>query len=143
MSRAIDLSLRYFTHTHGDIFVIGSWVFMDGRNRPCLVLIRTGDEQSDHCIPCIVTVDKAWVWSEDVGDPREAARMAWEFIQALRLDENDQRNFIRIASIIHDHLGDLLTIPPYTPRLSDVVAELTVINQRTGKITEVEIRDDV
>lgn len=143
MTRAIDLSLRHFTHTHGDIFVIGSWVVIDDRHRPCLILIRTGDEANDHCIPCIVTVDSAWIWSEDIGDPRQAARQAFQMLQALRLNEHDARNAIRVHSIINDHLGDLLTIPPYTPRLSEVVAELVVTDNRTGKTREVEIRDNV
>ncbi|CAN7306192.1 hypothetical protein LJR231_001578 [Phyllobacterium sp. LjRoot231] len=143
MTRAIDLSLRHFTHTHGDIFVIGSWISIEGRHRPCLILIRTGDENNEHCIPCVMTSDKAWIWSEAIGDPRQAAQMAAGFIQALRLNEHDQRNFIRIASIIHDHLGDLLHIPPYTAPQSEVVAEILVTDQRTGKTREVEIRDDV
>jgi len=144
MTSVIDLSLRHFTQTHGDIFVIGSWVELEGRHRPCLILIRTGDEGGEHCIPCVLSLDKAWIWSEDVGDPQAAARMAWRFMQALRMNEHDQRNFFRIHTIINDHLGDLLTIPPYAAlRGSEVVAELTVTDNRTGKTKEVEIREDV
>ena len=139
----IDLTKRAWTHSRGDITAIGTWIRTENRWRPCLVLIRTGEEYSDHTIPCIVTIDKAWIWSEDVGDARAAARTAFEFVRALRLAENDPRQPIRIGMLIHDLLGDLLHIPPYVPDTRpEPIAEVTITDQ-AGRVREVELTDDV
>lgn len=144
MTTTLDLSKRAWLKSHGDVTAIGTWIVIEGRHRPCLVLIRTAEEMSDHTMPCVVTVDKAWIWSEDIGDPRLAAHMAFGFAQALRLSEHDPHTIIRIAGIVHDHLGDLLHIPPYRPAdNANVVAELTVTDRNTGKSREAEIDIDV
>lgn len=144
MTISLDLSKRHWQHTHGDITVIGTWLAIEGAKRQCMVLLRSGDEKSDHAQPCIVTIDQAWVWSEQVGDPRKSARLAFGFAQAMRLNEHNPKTIIRIATIIHDHLGDLLTIPPYTETdLAPVVADMTITNRDSGRVLEAEVRDDV
>lgn len=143
MTAALDLTRRHFTRERGGITIIGTWISIEGRWRPCLALIRTGDEYSEHTVPCVVTVDKAWIWSEEIGDPREAAQTAFKFMEALRIDTNDKRNAIRLAMLIADHLGDLLHIPPFRPEPGAVVAEVTMTERETGRVREVELRDDV
>ena len=107
----LDIGNRHFTQAHGDITVIGTWLRnSEGNWRPCLVLIRTGDEYSDYIVPCVVSVDRAYVWSDAVGDGQRAAQMAFQFAEAMRFTPNP-KIIIRIASLINDHLGELLGIP--------------------------------
>jgi hypothetical protein len=146
MTASLDLTQRAWTREVGQLTLIGTWLWEEEhqRWRPCMVLMRTGDERSDHFIPCVVTADKAWIWSEEIGDPRQAARIAFQFAQALRLDEHSPRVMIGIASLIHDHLDDLLHIPPlaaFDTDQGEVVAEAIITDNRTGQTREVEIRD--
>lgn len=137
MSHMLDLSRRAFDFQRGNITVIGTWVQLDFRRwRPCLVLVRTGEELREDTWPCVVTVDQAWIWSEEIGDPQRAAHQAMAFAQALRLGDTPQ-TVIRIASLIHDHLGDLLGIPPYQGPDDEPVAEVTITDRATGRTREV------
>lgn len=141
MTPDLDLNRRQWTKTRGPITAIGTWLRLDGSFRPCMVLIRAGSELEDGLIPCVVTQDRAWIWSEEIGDPAEAARTAFQFANCLRLSAHDRRTLIFIASFINDMLGDLLSIPPYQPDTTPVVAEATMINHSTGRTVETEMRD--
>jgi hypothetical protein len=137
----IDLTKRAWTRTIGELTLIGTWLYQSEhmRWRPCLVLMRSGDEKSDHCIPCVVPLDNAWIWDERIGDPRTAVRTVHEFLAMLRLTQ-DPRNNIRIASLIHDHLDDLIAIPPYPYGEGALLGELTMTDSN-GRVVERELRD--
>lgn len=141
-SPELDLRARAFLYVRGDITLIGSWLRKDGFMRPCLVLIRTGEESGEYTVPCVVTLDKAWIWEEKRGDPKEAARTVAGFIQSLRLT-HDKATFIRIASLIHDHLDDLLGMPPFPPMDRQTVAFIEQVNNSTGKTRNIEVKDYV
>jgi len=137
----LDLNRRQWTKTRGPITAIGTWLRLDGSFRPCMVLIRSGSELEDRLIPCVVTQDRAWIWSEEIGDPIEAARTTMQFADCLRLSLHDRRTLIFIASFINDMLGDLLSIPPHQPEPTPVVAEVTMFDHSTGRTVETEMRD--
>lgn len=139
---AIDLTRRAWTFRRRDLTAIGTWIDIGRRWRPCLVIIRTGDELNDHTVPCVVTIDRAWIWSEDIGDVFAAAHMTAQFLHALRLDPS-ATNINRIRGLVHDLLGDLLTIPPRPPADKEVVAEITVTDRASGRTREVELTEDV
>lgn len=141
-SPVLDLRARAFMYERGDITLIGSWLRMGGNIRPCLVLIRSGEEYSDHTVPCVVTLDKAWIWDEDEGDPKEAARTAANFVEKLRLTHSLQ-SCIRIASLVHDHLDDLIQMPPFPPMDRETVAFIEQVNNKTGKTKHIEVKDYV
>ena len=142
MRLALDLSKRAWTRERAGLTLIGTWLLNEDRRwRPCMAIVRTGEERSERTFPCIVTMDKAWIWSEEVGDAAQAAQMAFQFAQALRLDE-DPRTLGRLAILIADHLGDLLSIPPRPPEKGAVIGEVTVTDSATGKEREVELSDD-
>ncbi|MCL7999997.1 hypothetical protein M8994_17310 [Brucella sp. 21LCYQ03] len=141
-SPVLDLRARAFTYERGDITLIGSWLRMGGSIRPCLVLIRSGEEYNDFTIPCVITLDKAWIWDEDNGDVTQAASMAATFIEHLRLSP-DKSGFIRIASLIHDHLDDLIGMNPFPPMDRETVAFIEQINNSTGKSKLIEVKDYV
>lgn len=141
----INLKYRAWTRVVGDLTVIGTWMKTDdNQHRAVMCIIRTGEEQSEHTSPCVVTADKAWIWSEQIGDPRQSAHITASFLKALRIDIT-MRNAIRLTSIIHDHLGDLLSIPPFSTLGVDtaVVADVTRIDMETGEIHETEVNDYV
>ena len=143
MTAQLDLNKRHWTRTKGPITLIGTWIRdRFDRWQPCMVLIRTGDELSDHLWPCVITMDKAWVWDTVIGDEREAGETLAGFLDPLRLPPNTS-TIVGLFNLINDHLGDLLTIPPYPMEFRDgaVVAEATIVNHTTGQSREVEIRD--
>jgi hypothetical protein len=70
--------------------------------------------------PCCVTIDRAWIWSEEIGDERQAALQAVEYGDRLGMPDNIA-TAIRIRSIIVDHLQDLLTMPPMPEELKETV----------------------
>ena len=138
----LDLRARAFYYVRGEITLIGTWLRIEGLFRPCMVLIRTGEETNPHTVPCLIPLERAWIWNETFGDPRQAAHTVAGFLDALRLTPG-KVNAIRLLSLIHDHLGDLVNIPPLPPLEQRVVAEIIVTNNTTGQTREVEVKDYV
>lgn len=140
----LDLTRYAWRHTHGDVEVFGSWQFdPDDGPVPCMVLVPAHRALHASFKPCVVSLDLAWIWSEEQGNPEFAAEVAAEFAEALGIGFS-VRNAIRIAGIIRDHLGDLLSIPP-RPRTEDyekVVADVLATNA-DGKERHAEIREPV
>ena len=141
MSPALDLNRRVWTFRRDGITAIGTWLRVEGRFRPCMVLIPADREYDDRLTPCVVTMDRAWIWSEEVGDPAEAARTAFQFARCLGLAENNPRTIIRLAMFINDHLGDLLSIPPYQNPDAEIVAEVTMVEADTGRTVETVLKE--
>lgn len=139
---AIDLSLSRRTHPHGDITVHETWTLHNGRG--CLVLTPTWAHISHERItPCIVTVDAAFMWDETTGDPQWCAETSLMFASALGLNPYEPRSVIQVTSIIREHLGDLLSMPPMPATTKAVVADAILTNKETGKTREAEIIDHV
>lgn len=139
----LDLTKTHFRHQHGDITVIGTWIFQDNQPRPCLVLVPTyGGEGHERTTPCVVTVDTAYIWSEDphVGDPVHVARQSVAFAKAMGLDYLSAITCMRIAAAVRDHIGDLLRIPPRPGHDRRVVAD-AIITHADGKQVHKEITD--
>lgn len=141
MTTQLDLNIRHWAKQRHELMAVGTWITIEGRPKPCMVLFRAGVPY-DQIRPYVITGDRAWVWSEDIGDPRDAARQSFLICEALNL-EHSQTNIFRIASFVHDHLGDLLTIPPYPPVAApaNVIAELVITNKSSGETHEVAIND--
>lgn len=143
---AIDLDRYHARHQHGDIMVFLTWWLADDSGpKPCLVLIPTFTPL-DRVTPCVVMMENAWLWSEQVGDPRQAAHTAFAFAQMLGQDTNNATNVIRIRSIIHDHIPDLITMPPMPDAMreqGEVIGEARLVDPETGRTVEQEVRDVV
>lgn len=147
MTQAIlDLSHYAWKRDLNGLTLIGTWIYRERRHRPCMVLIRSGEEMSDHTMPCVVTVDKAWIWSEEIGDAAQAAQTAFAFASALRLDDTPETIY-RLAALINDHLSDLLTIPPYSspnstlPSGAHVIGHMSITDRQTGTTRDMELTD--
>lgn len=144
MNPDLDLTVRAWTKDTRGLTAIGTWIRIEGRFRPCMVLIRAGSEYSDRTVPCVITMDRAFVWYEDpaIGNPYEAALIACQFLEVLQAPV-DQRNVRNLITVVNDLLGDLLSIPPYPEQQLDrpVVAEVVLTDNVTGRTVETEIRD--
>lgn len=140
MTTALDLNQRHFTYVKGNITLIGSWLNDGERIQSCLVLIRTGEDYGEHVVPCVVTLDSAFLFDRsshrlfpDWG--RRAALMAFGFADALRLGATPYQAQ-RICELVEDHIGDLFGIPPNPPPLlreEEAVAEVTIVDRNSGK----------
>lgn len=139
MSRtALDLTRTAWTQKHRDLTAWGTWwLAEDSGPRPCIVLLPTDQTKWEHIKPCVVTLDEAWVWSEEIGDGARAAQIAFGFAQGLGLDAYEANNLLRIRSIIADHLGDLLTMAPLPEERETVhLGEGTIKERESGKIVK-------
>lgn len=137
----LDLDNYHWKKTRGHLTAIGTWIRIGGSWKPCMVLIPANGELDERTRPCVITLDHAWIWDETVGDPQQACFRASQYAQCLRMNHQDLRDLIFIASFVADHLGELISQPPYTPPIAPVVAEATLINHTLGTSTETEVRD--
>ncbi|SFV31298.1 hypothetical protein SAMN05216456_1296 [Devosia crocina] len=140
MTAVLDLDQRHFTTVKGNLTLIGTWVSTDDGVAPCLCLIRTGEEFSEHTVPCVVTLQSAFLFDRSSHKhypdwARKAALMAFGFAEALRIGVTPQ-SAQRICELIEDNIDDLFGIPPYrVPILTDneAMAEVTITDRNSGK----------
>lgn len=141
---SLDLNRRAWSRVLGNLTLIGTWLRGDAIGdawRPCLVIVRTGEEFN--AIPCVIPMDMAHVWDDrsGKGDPHFAARTALNFIRALRLDDsNPVMQAQRLATVVADHLDDLLSMPPAPPSEAPIVAEAVITVNETGERFESVMR---
>jgi hypothetical protein len=134
---ALDLTRSHFRQVHGDITVYGSWwLANEDGPRPCLVLIPTHRQSWQKATPCVVLLEQAWRWSEEIGDGAYAAAMSIQFAHWLGLDVNNASNVFRVRSLIVGHLGDLLAMPPMPDgmRQDVVIGEAKVTSREGGEV---------
>lgn len=138
----MDLARQHFAYDHGEVMVIGTWFRNDEQWRPCLALVRPDDLGKEGCEPCIVLVDRAFIWEPETGDAAQVAQSCYRFAKSLRLNYDDPKVLTRLAMLVGDHLGDLLAIPPLTlDRRPAAIASLT--DPESGElITEIDVDDD-
>lgn len=138
----IDLDRRHKTFTHGDLTVILTWFLHNGRG--CLVIVPTFRKLNyERVMPCIVPLDHAYLWDEHMGDGAHCAQVSIAFARALGINPHEVYNLVRLSSIIREHLGDLITIPPMPQSEQQTVADVLMTNTNTGKTVEREIIDYV
>jgi len=138
----LDLGLRCWERTRGDITVIGTWILTS--RRPCLALIPSRPMPThERVTPCLVPLDMAFAWDEHTGDPADTAEMSFQFAAALGLNPMEPRNVVAVTSLIRDSLGDLLAMPPLPDSEKHAVADVQITDPETGKSTEAEIVDNV
>lgn len=117
---AIDLTRYQFKRELGDLSIYGTWIHNDDQEdtEPCLVVIpryrRLGFK------PVVVALSAAFRYN----DPRYLAHVAGVFAQNLGFAD-DLTTARRIATLIYDHLLDLLTMP-LDPTKAEVVGEANV-----------------
>lgn len=136
---ALDLTRYAFRRQHGDITVYGTW--FGEQQRPALVLVPSYREGFERVTPCVVPLENAWKWSEEVGDQQDAVQTAFQFAECLGLDGFNRFTLLRILSIVRDELGELLKIPP-KPTEAVVVADAFRTDEN-GNVRHFEIKEHV
>lgn len=139
---ALDLTQNHFCKTRGDLTLYGTW--FGEKNRPCLVVVPTHRQSYLTCRPMVIEVDDAWKWNPDDPDamPEVNALMVQSFLDQNSMDFANGFTCMRVVSLIHDHLGDLLSIPP-KPTTEIVVGDAIQTDHDTGKVTTREIIERV
>lgn len=134
MQHDLDLTQSAFVKTRGDLTLYGCW--HGERLRPCLVVTRTNKRG----VPLVIELDSAWKWNPDDPDanPRMVVPMIVAFLQKNGMDGINAMTHMRVLSLIHDHLGDLIRMP-LKPTSNVVVADAFRTDHDTGKTIHQEI----
>ena len=117
---AIDLTRYQFKRDLGDLSIYGTWLWNDDQeaHEPALVVLSRYRPRGFK--PCVVALSAAFKYD----DPRYLAHVASEFVTILGI-EDSMSTAHRVASLIADHLEDLLTMRP-NPTDTIVVADATI-----------------
>jgi len=126
---ALDLSKAHFKRVKGDLTVIGTWLIGNDAPEPALVLVPSHAEGFERVTPCVVPLSAAWIWSEESGDPVHAARQSYTFAKALNVSAENVYTCMRISSLIRNHLGDLVAMPPMPKDGLEVVADALRVDE--------------
>lgn len=126
MTYALDLTHYHFVKQRGDITIYGTWVGEDvADSEPCLALVPT--HSRGRVTPCCVALSSAWKYDE----PSYMLSMAMHFNRALGFADS-MSSVHRVATAIHDHLQDLIEMPP-RPVRSERAAADAVITEESGR----------
>lgn len=130
---AIDLTRYAFTRDVGDLSIFGTWLYNDDQEdtEPCLVVIPK--YRSVGFKPVVVALSAAYRYN----NPRYLAHAASAFAQSLGY-ENDLTQARKVATLIHDHLLELLNMP-LDPTEATVIGEVTI--DQGGKKRTIEVMD--
>lgn len=136
----LDLTKPHFEKRRGDLMLYGAW--HGKRLRPCLVVLPA--YRIHKAVPLVIEVDDAWQWQPDDidADPRRSAQLIGTFLLSNGMDASNTFTAMKVASLIHDHLGDLLRIPPKSTE-DVVVADAFQTDRDTGKVTHKEVIERV
>lgn len=117
---AIDLTRHAFVRELGDLTLFGTWLHNEDQEdtEPCLVIIPSYRAKGTYK-PAVIALSAAFRYN----DPRHCARAASIFARNLGFEDLATAN--RIANLIYDHLGDLVTMPN-DPTIAHVVGEATL-----------------
>jgi hypothetical protein len=131
----LDLSKRLWSTSRYGLTVIGTWVRLGGRWRPCMAILR---ENRPEFQPCVVPLDNAWQWSDAVGDP---VPRAVAMLPRLGVDPTNPDNVHKLVSLVNSRMRDLVAMPPRpadAEEHANPVANVTLSSDLSGTI-EVEI----
>ncbi len=133
---AIDLSRTHFFREVGDMCIAGTWIMNDDQEdtEPALVILPRFRPPSS-VKPCVIGLSAAFKYD----NPKYLARAAPHIARCLGFEDSMQRAN-KIATLIHDHIPDLVRMP-VDPTQAVVVGEATVEvggQRRTVEFTEQE-----
>ena len=140
---ALDLRYKHFDHqVSGGIRVIGTWVHLDGRDEPCLVLVGAHQDLRK-CVPCVVPLSVAWEWAEETGDEVRTAAKAIDFCTVLPgKSPLHTPDIVSVMDAVRGRLHDLITMPPAPLKERHVAGEL-IIHTSDERTIRKDIWDDV
>lgn len=129
----LDLTRYHFVRHVGELTVYGTWVprlDAPGDSEPALAIVPRFREIGR---PAVIALSAAYKYN----DPAYLAHAAHIFTQSLGIAAG-VNDTLKIATLIDDHLSDLISMPP-EPTQAVVVADATV--NIGGKKRSVELLD--
>ena len=142
----LDLTRFHYKRAHGDVTVYATWfLFGEGEGwRPVLALLPTDEGAVERgARPYVVPMNNTWVFTEDgLGDPLQAARSCAIAAVCMGFEPLPVR-CMGILSIIREHLGTLLTIPPKPPFNPERVVADVIQRFEDGRVEEHGVVDDI
>lgn len=133
---ALDLTRHAFMRQYKDLVVFGSWLYNEDQedHEPCLVILpryrRNGFK------PACIALSALHLYNS----PQYMARASRQFNLDLGF-EDSMHNSHKVADAIHEHMRDLIMIPP-NPVQTVVIGEVT-INRNGRKDQTAEMLDYV
>ena len=140
----VNLDFRHKSFQHGDLTVIITWTLFD--RRPCLVIIPTYQRVDSNVItPVIVPDTMAWAWSEDkaLRDVKHCVESSLHMAMTIFGPGATVAQANRIATLIHDHIDDLIICPPMPALFDTRVVAFTRRTDASGEVIEGEVKSDV
>lgn len=135
-----DLEVSHDVYNRGDVLVWLTWNQNTGE--AAIVLTpRVSKINHERITPCIIPLSRAWAWAEETGDEGDIVINAALFCANLGFNPNNLANVHRVMSIVRSHLGDLLAVPPMPRDHHEVVADMIVTDNNTGKELHREVKD--
>lgn len=128
---ALDLTnFAWRRHVRGGYSFYGTWFRGEDGWEPCLAIVPSFQVISHtRTTPCVVLLRDAYRWAEP---SPYVAEQCGIFLAAMGLSF-DGRRAAGLAMAVHDHLGDLLAMPPHPPELKEAVAEIVGVDNATGR----------
>lgn len=133
----LDLTKYAFVRRLGDITVYGTWVGPSvDESEPCLVLVPTHRiNNRGSYIPAVIALSAAYKYD----DPHYLLQAAIQYNRDLGF-EDSASHVHKVASVIYDHLQDLIELPPRPVENVRVGAE-AIITEESGRKHYAEILD--
>ena len=105
----LDLSRHHFRRELGDIVLYGTWIGESlDESEPCLVLVPNRRFMGhDRTKPCCVALSAAYRYD----NPSYMLSRARQFNADMGFSDS-MSHVHKVASIIYDHLQDLIEMPP-------------------------------
>lgn len=139
----IDLTRYAWRREARGFAIYGTWMFRSAPGvppEPCLVITPLRTVSHERTCPAAIPLRNAWIWAEETGDPRHAARACAAFLEAMDMPVSALA-CMSLTMAIRDHLGDLQHVPPWTGD-TRVVADALRTDQY-GRQQHAEIRERV
>lgn len=115
MAVSIELSRAHLTRQHGDLLAVYTWV----NDERALVLIPAYRKRSAWYVVC---ESAAWKYDE----PSYLASQCAKAAEVLGM-EPSKNNWVKLATIIHDGLPDLIRMPAHQPpELNHTVGDVCI-----------------
>lgn len=122
---AIDLTRHHFMLPIGDMVLFGTWVFNSGQEaeEPALVIVPRYRQNGFK--PAVIALSAAYKYNPcNRAEARGAVHNARQFALGLGLSDS-MADCHKILTMIHDHVGDLVSIPP-SPMTAIIVGEASI-----------------
>ena len=137
----LDLSQHHFCHQRGDLTVFGAWYGTE--HSPCLVILPSFRMTADRARPLIIDLRDAYQWDPDSPHANPMMnRLMVNYFCDINFGDTNSLLAQRVVTLIHDHLLDLIKMPP-KPTTGVVVGDAIRTDTDTGKVTHSEIVEHV